>query len=178
MTKDELYNLLISGQNVPILANFFVDHPDQIEQIIDLALYDTRRGTWQAMWIADKIHERRPAFINCYFDRMVEATKILKDNSKLRHLLKIISLNDIPEKHLPYLLDYSIEQLTNAEHPVAIRVHAMQILYQISEQELGFKPELIEIIEHEMEYHATGGIKARGKRLMKRLRNSLQNGNN
>lgn len=176
MTKGELYNLLIAGENVPILVDFFVEQPDQINHLIDLALLDTRKGTWRAMWITDKIHEQRPELITPFLEQMHESIKTINDESKLRHLLKIISLNDIPENHLSYLLDYSIQQLTNAERPVAIRVHAMQILFQISEQEPDFKPELIQLIEHEMEYHATGGIKSRGKRLLKKLRKSTVEG--
>lgn len=172
MTKDEFYNLLEAGENVPVLVNFCIDQPNHISLLMDIAISDSRQGTWRSMWVADKVHEQHPELILPFLEEMIEAAKTMKSESKLRHLLKIISQNKIPEKHLSYMLDYSIEQLTNVERPVAIRVHAMQILFQISEQEPEFKPELIQLIEHEMEYHATGGIQARGKQLLKKLKNA------
>lgn len=45
----------------------------------------------------------------------------------------------------------------------------MQILFEISEYEPGFKPELIQLIEHEIEYHASPGIISRGKSLLSTL---------
>lgn len=172
MTKDEFYNLLESGENVPVLVNFCVDQPNNINLLMDIAISDSRKGTWRSMWVADKIHEQHPELILPFLEQMIEATKTMGDESKLRHLLKIISLNKVPEKHLSFLLDYSIQQLTNVDRTVAIRVHAMQILFQISVQEPDFKPELIQLIEHEMEYHATGGIQARGRQLLKKLKNA------
>jgi hypothetical protein len=46
----------------------------------------------------------------------------------------------------------------------------MQVLYGISENEPDFKPELIQIIEQEMEYRPTPGIISRGSKLLKKLR--------
>lgn len=75
------------------------------------------------------------------------------------------------------MLDFCIHHFTTAEEPIAVRVHAMQILYNISETEPDFKPELIHIIEHELEYHSSAGIKSRGGKLLKKLRKECA-GNN
>jgi len=45
----------------------------------------------------------------------------------------------------------------------------MQILYNISEKEPELKPELIDVIENEMELHPTPGILSRGKKILKKL---------
>jgi len=73
-----------------------------------------------------------------------------------------------------FLLDFCIENLTSAKEPPAIRVHAMQILYNISEIERDFKPELLAIIEHELEYHSTAGISSRGLKIVKKLRKQIE----
>lgn len=169
MNRDELYELLLSGENVPILSNFLADDPHLLEQLIEIAVSDPKKETWRAFWIVDKIHEKKPELIQPYLGKMIKALETIDNPSKLRHLLKVISLNMIPEESLSFLLDYSIQKLTDPGFPIAVRVHAMQILYAISEQEPEFKPELIQLIEHEMEYHTSGGINARGKNLLKKL---------
>jgi hypothetical protein len=77
------------------------------------------------------------------------------NHSKKRHLLKLISMHEIPEIYLSFLLGYCLRCFTSAGETIAVRVHAMQILYNISEKEPGFKPELFSIIQHETELHPT-----------------------
>ena len=62
---------------------------------------------------------------------------------------------------------------TSAKEPIANRVHAMQILYNISDEEPELKPELLEIIQHEIEYHPTPGIRSRGTKLAKKLQKQI-----
>jgi hypothetical protein len=83
--------------------------------------------------------------------------------------LKLISLNDIQEENMAVLLNFSIEVFTNAAEPVAVRVHAMQILFNIAQKEPDFSGELIELIEHELEYHGSAGLASRGKKILKKL---------
>jgi hypothetical protein len=93
-----------------------------------------------------------------------------EDNSgKKRHFLKLLSMNEIPEQHFGFLVDYCLDTLGSGKEPPAVRVHAMQVLFNISEKEPEFKPELMVIIEHEMEFHSTPGILSRGNKLVKKL---------
>jgi hypothetical protein len=169
MNKDEFQELLASGENIAIIVDFLLNRPDQIEHLMDIALNVPAKGSWRAVWVADRIHERKPELIKPYINRMVDALETINNESKLRHLLKLISLNDIPLEKLSFLLDYCIREFTNAERPVAVRVHAMQVLFEISELEPDFKPELVQVIEHEMEYHGSAGISSRGTSLLKKL---------
>jgi hypothetical protein len=89
--------------------------------------------------------------------------------SKKRHLLKLISLNEIQQENMAALLNFCIDEFTNAAEPVAVRVYAMQILFNIAQKEPDFSGELIELIEHEMEYHGSAGIASRGGKLLKKL---------
>jgi hypothetical protein len=63
-----------------------------------------------------------------------------------------------------------MKTLTSAKEPLAVRVHAMQILYNISEKEPDLKPEILAIFEHVMENHSSPGIISRGKKLVQKLR--------
>ena len=101
----------------------------------------------------------------------VNIRTIIKNNlqsGKKRHFLKLISLNKIDEKHYLFLMDYCLDAFTSGKEPVAVRVHAMQILFNLSENEPDFKPELLAIIQHEMELHPSAGIHSRGKKLAKK----------
>jgi hypothetical protein len=45
----------------------------------------------------------------------------------------------------------------------------MQILFNIAQKEPDFSGELIELIEHELEYHGSAGLASRGKKILKKL---------
>ena len=124
--------------------------------------------------MVDKIHEEYPELILDYLDQMTLQLETEKQQGKIRHLLKLISLNEIDKKHHAYLFDYCMEAMTSAKNPPAIRVHAMQILYNLSEYEPDLKPEVLALIEQEIEYHATAGIVSRGSKLVKKLRHQTR----
>jgi hypothetical protein len=100
---------------------------------------------------------------------MTDFMLITKKSGKKRHLLKLISLHDIPEEKMAILLNFCIDVFTNAAEDIAVRVHAMQILFNIAQKEPDFAGELIGLIEHEIEFHGSAGISSRGGKLLKKL---------
>ncbi|MBN1984809.1 MAG: hypothetical protein JW761_00830 [Prolixibacteraceae bacterium] len=174
MEKENLIELIDSWGNLDVLVRELCARPELFSTLMEIALYSTGPKTWRAAYLADKIHDEYPELVWPYLGKMVERLPAEKNLSKKRHFLKLISMNDIREEHLGFLLDFCAETMASDE-PVAIRVHAMQILYHISEKEPGLKSEILTLIEHELEYRATAGIRARGLRLVKKLRKQLQN---
>lgn len=172
MNEDELFDLLQSGENIPLIASHFSIHPEGIEILMNIALTDGPNSTWRAAWIADKIHELHPDLIVPYLPVMINFALKTANSGKKRHLLKLISLHDIPEDQIASLMNYCGEVFSNAAEPVAVRVHAMQILFNIAQKEPDFKGELIDWIEHEIEYHGSAGIASRGRKLLKMLHES------
>jgi hypothetical protein len=84
-------------------------------------------------------------------------------------LLKLISLHPFQEKDVALLLDFCIGIFTNASEEIAVRVHAMQILFNITLLEPDFTGELIGLIENEIEHHGSAGIRSRGNKLLQKL---------
>lgn len=173
MTKEELLDLIDSWENLTVITKEIGQNPEYFQMLMEISLYSTDPKSWRASYIVDKIHENYPTLILPYVFDIIQQLKLEKHSSKKRHFLKQISLNEIPENQFGFLVDYCMEALTSAKEPPAVRVHAMQILYIISEIETELKPEILAVIEHEMEYHSTAGIISRGSRLAKKLRNQI-----
>lgn len=169
MTKNELQILVHSWENLALVIRYISDFPEYLKVLIDIALDDSDNRNWRAIWVVNKIHDKHPDLIVPYFPAMTDFLVTTQNASKKRHLLKLISLHDIPEEKFALLLNFCIEVFTNATEPVAVRVHAMQILFNIAQKEPDFAGELIELIEHEIEYHGSAGISSRGRRLLKLL---------
>lgn len=108
------------------------------------------------------------------WENLEPAIQEIRNHAEQRHFLKLISLNEIDKKYQSFLMDYCFNAFTSGNEPVAIRVHAMQVLFNISESEPDFKPELLAIIEHEIEVHPSAGISSRGNKLAKKLNSQIK----
>ena len=174
MTEEELFEHLNAWENIEIIAATMLHDPAQFTTLMQLALNDTRQRSWRAAYLADKIHDEKPDLLHPYLPAISAQLQREKNASKRRHWLKLISQNSIPEEHIGFLFDYCIETFTSGKEAVAVRVHAMQILYNISEIEPDLKPEVLQLIEQEMDYRPTAGIRSRGKKLATKLHKQIQ----
>ena len=169
MTKHELIDLLNTWENLAILVEEIGSQPELFAILMDIALNNPEQRSWRAAYLADQVHDKYPELLLPYLEKMIVKLRTENNTSKKRHFLKLLSMNDIPERHFGFLVDYCLEKLASAKEPPAVRVHAMQVLFNISEKEPELKPEILAIIKHEMEYHSTAGILSRGKKLANKL---------
>ncbi len=169
MTENDLGSLIQSWENIALLVRYIADYPEHLDLIMAKVLDDSRPEYWRAAWMVDKIQEKHPELVVPYLQLMINFVLTTKNAGKKRHLLKLISLYEIQDENLALLLNYCIDIFTNTAEPVAVRVHAMQILFKIAQKETDFSGELIELIEHEIEYHGSAGIASRGRKLLKKL---------
>ncbi|WP_163709967.1 hypothetical protein [Mangrovibacterium lignilyticum] len=174
MTSAEIQELLRNWENSELLFSHFANQPKDFEKLLQLVFDDSQAINWRAAWILDHVNDRNSLLVGIYLPRIIEAALQSKNASKLRHYLKIISTHPIPTESAGFLFDRATAIFTDAECPIAVRVHAMQVLYEISQMEPDLKSELIQLIEHEMEFHPSAGIKSRGKRLLKRLNTQIR----
>ena len=170
MTKEELVELIDSWENLAYLMHEIARNTEHYQMLMDIALYDNRQKSWRAAYLVDKINDNNPELLQPFLNDIIEQVKNETNESKRRHFLKLISMNDLSKKQQGFLIDFCIKTFTSAKEAVAVRVHAMQILFNISQSVPELKPEVLAIIEHEIENHPTAGIISRGKKLVKKLR--------
>lgn len=170
MTADEVGTYIQSWENLSILVRYIADYPEYLGIIMDKAFDDSQPENWRAAWMVDKIHEKHPEMVIPFLPAITSFLLNTKNASKKRHFLKLISLNPIAEENMALLLNYCIEIFTNATEPIAVRVHAMQVLFNIAMQEPDFSGELVELIENEIELRGSAGIASRGGKLLKKLK--------
>lgn len=164
-----MMELIDSWENLDFLMYQIINSPGNIAILANIALIGRHQKSWRAAWLMDKIHEKEPLLIKPFLPEMINQLQTEKSDGKKRHLLKLISLNKISEEFLGFLTDYCISVFTSAKEPIAVRVHAMQILHNIAQVEPDLKSEIRAIIETEIENHPSAGLESRGKKLIKSL---------
>jgi hypothetical protein len=173
MTKDKLLDIIVSWENMPLLFRSITEHPEDILTLAEIAFYSNHPKSWRAAWIMDRIHDNEPELIEPLIPEMIRQIKTEQTEGKKRHFLKLISLGNISGEEMGFLFDYCLKIFSSAKEPVAVRVHAMQILFNISETEVALKPEVLAIINHEIENQSSAGIISRGNKLAKKLREQI-----
>lgn len=171
MTKEELVGLIDSWENLAYLVNEIAQSASHYKMLMDIALYDTKAKSWRAAYLIDKINDGHPELLQPFLKDIINQVHIEKNEGKKRHFLKLISMNNIPNEFLGILLDFCLKTFISDKAPTAVRVHSMQILFNITEKEPELKPEILSVFEHEIEHHATAGIISRGNKLLKKLIN-------
>ncbi len=174
MKREELAELIDSWENLTFLIREIGSDSQLFSVLMEIVLYDSRQKSWRAAYLADKINDDFPRLILPYIEKIIQQLGEEKNSSKKRHFLKLLSMNEIPGVYYGFLVDYCLNVMSSAKEPPAVRVHAMQVLFNISEEEPDLKPELLSVIGHEMEYHATPGILSRGTKLVKKLQKQVQ----
>jgi hypothetical protein len=169
MKREELIDMISSWQNLDLLSRHITDHPEYLGLLVEVALDDSKPEYWRAAWMVDKINVRDQELIKPYLPALFKALKKTRNLSKMRHFLKIITFHQIPVKQQGFLFDFCMTAYTSQSIPVAVRAHALQILYQIAQDEPGLKPELAQIVEHELSLGQSAGIRARGKKILSLL---------
>jgi hypothetical protein len=85
-----------------------------------------------------------------------------------RHSLRILTRYNVGENESGQLISYCFDILSRPFESVAVKVHAMEILYRMSCREPDLKKELAETIEWRME-EESAGFRNRGMKILKRL---------
>jgi hypothetical protein len=169
MTEEQMMELIDSWENLHFLMHAVMRNPENLSVLTQIAIFGTQPNSWRAAWLMDKIHEKEPLLIRPLVPQLIEQLKVEKSDGKKRHWLKLVSQNPVPEELLGFLTDYCISVFTSSKEPIAVRVHAMQILYNIALLEPGLRFEIRTILEHEIENHPSAGLVSRGRKLLKIL---------
>ena len=169
MTENDIRTLIQSWENLALMVRYVDDYPEYLDLIVSKAIDDSQPENWRAAWMVDKIHDKHPNLVIPYLPALTDFLLTTQNAGKKRHLLKLISLHDIPDEKIAVLLNFGYQIFTDASEPVAVRVHAMQVLFNIAMKEPDFAGELIELIDHEIEFHGSAGIVSRGRKLISKL---------
>lgn len=124
-------------------------------------------------WVIDVVTEAHPSLAARYAGSIAARLPYLQHPAELRAATKILARTQLPPAAIPGMLPILFEWLENPQMQAAIRCHAMQILYVISNLEPDLKRELALIISLVMEEGGPALI-SKGKKLLPRLHNELR----
>jgi hypothetical protein len=157
-----------SGAEKDLYIKEVVGSKPHFETLVELALNDPDPVAWRASWILDGSDEQEPGLGRPYLGKIIKALPELESKGSLRTLLRMLSRYDIPQELQGLLIDLCFKYLSSELYPVAVKAHAMQIVYNHVLLYPELKDELVAVLEDQMENN-TVGFKSRGRRLIKQM---------
>ncbi|MDQ1770329.1 hypothetical protein GQR60_03770 [Labilibaculum sp. A4] len=150
-----------------LVARSIAENPTYIKELWDICI-SNENHSWRATWILDKVYDIAPDLVRLYLPQMIEIVPTLSNESKLRQYLKLISLEPLPSNISGDFINYCFDTLISSTSAIAIKVYAMQILYNFSLQEPDIQNELALVIEEQME-NGSAGYCSRARRILKAI---------
>ena len=129
---------------------------------------DNRRLAWRACWIIDTASEKQPDLLRDKIPEIISRLSLTTDSSLKRHFTRILCRYDIPEIYQVVVIDRCFELLIPAE-PAAVRVNAMQLLFNLSQHYPDLKGELRSVLEGLIDEGGSAGFINRALKLAKQL---------
>jgi hypothetical protein len=157
-----------SGFEKDLMIAEVVKSDSHFNTLVQLALHEKDPLAWRACWVLDGSDEKRSGMAQKYIPQIIQALPGLQSKGTLRSLLRLLTRYEIPEDEQGLLIDLCFSYLVSEFYPVAIKAHAMQIIYHHVLIYPELKGELIAVIEDQSENNSAG-FKSRGSILMRKM---------
>jgi hypothetical protein len=166
-----LADMLLAGNtrfNTDLVAAHIGTDEALFKELINIMVTAKTPLPERAAWVMSTVTDSYPWMIFPHFNRIIDHLLHCSNSSLLRNILRLLTNIDLPEEKTGVIFDFCYKSLNDQKQPPAVRVHAMQILYNISEKEPDLKPELKLLIESHLE-NASTGFANRAEKLLKKL---------
>lgn len=154
---------------IETIADAIGENKTYFMEVLEIAFTAKDMSSSRAARVIDMCTDRNPGLGEYFADEIALKLMALEDSRTKRSLCRIMT------RHLPndedilgHFINFAFEQIASPKEPVALKVYAMQALFNISKKIPDIKNELIGIIEEEMPKN-THAFTGRGNMLLKKL---------
>jgi len=167
MNISTLINSIKNKREVSLIAESAIKDKSLINNLWAFLIME-EKNSWRAAWVLDSINESSPETLKALIPKIIEFSFKLKSYSTRRHLLKIISTQNIKDNISGDFINNCFDTIINNKTPVAVRVHAMQIMANFAKNETGLANELYQVIES-ITSHNSPAFRARARKILKTM---------
>lgn len=168
LSKDEIITQLSNREDFTDFINEIV-HTKSVIRLLNLMQHSTHKVAWRTAYLLDKVNDTEPEYIKPYLPRIIEIAQETQDQSVRRHCLRILTQHDFSQCISGGFIDFCFDLLHSDKVKVAVKVHAMQILFNLSCKYPDLRIELQSTLAN-LPPDISAGTKSRVKKLLEKLR--------
>lgn len=151
------------------IAAYIGNNQRRFSELMELVLGDDDQLSKYSAWVVQHCLQKQPQLIKPHLEAMIQnLDKPNLNDSVVRSTVKALAETGIPEHLQGRVLQLCFDYLLDPKVAVAIRVHAMQTIFNISKNEPDLLMELREVIQEWMPY-GSAGFRSRGRKILKEI---------
>lgn len=158
----------LSRRNTDYIAHSIGDDPELFRNLIDIMFTGKEPLPSRASWVVTAVTDRHPELLKPYIKKIVNHLEQFEHPGTRRNLLRYLSDTELPESVEGKLYDLCSQWALSRNEPPAVKVHSMQIIYNIAQKEPDLKNEVRLILE-ELTVHESAAVKSRSRQLYARI---------
>ncbi len=163
------YSLTCRDEVVELIA----DDSERFEALWELVCCEKPPIPQRAAWVLEALNSQYPFHAERYAPRLLAQIPKMIHQMELRAATRILAETPIQAPMIPEMWGLMLEFFLDPKTPPALRVNAMELLYQISHVEPGFKYELRLVINEHL-HEAGPYLLSRGKKNLKQLEKEIR----
>jgi hypothetical protein len=167
--REDLLREFSKAHTVDIARKIGANQED-FEELITLFLGKEYRVTQRAAWVVSHCADEHPWLIEKHIEPMILNLQKPVNDAVKRNTLRVLRYVEIPEDLMGIAADICFKYLLSGKEPVAVKVHAMDVLFNITRKFPELKEELKLAIEDQMPF-GSAGFRSRGGKILKSLNN-------
>lgn len=159
-----------SQSQAQYIADYVGNSPERFAQLVDIMLGEDALLRQRSAWVLSKICDAHPQLLQPHLRPLLDALQGREDlhPAVLRNSLRSLVGQPIPEDQQGEWFGYCLAVVQNPQYPVAIRVHAMQIAFELSQPYPELQQELRMVLETNSP-EGSAGFRSRASKLLARL---------
>lgn len=158
-----------SKQQAMKLVYWVSNDPKRFDELMKLYFSNEEKVSQRTALALGYIFEKQPEFFYPYLPKMVAQLDEKVHDALIRCTFKVLTLLDIPENLESIVLDKAYKFFSTGNYPPAIKVYAMQTIFNIAQKYSELQPELKASIEMQLP-NGSAGFKNRAEKLLKKLK--------
>lgn len=157
-----------SRSNVETIVNAIGTDSEKLASLITIIYNKQPPLPQRASWVLPILNNQHPELLKTYIPKFINTITQFKVNAVKRNIMKVLAESEIPEKLNGKLINVCYRLLLDSNETVAVKVHAMQAIANITERHHELKSELKTVIKVLLPQN-TAAFSARAKHIFKKL---------
>lgn len=156
-----------------MLARALTADPSNMQQLWTIIKNGSPDMSFHIAWLFEICATENQDAVKPFVAEMVEVLPLPYHNGVHRSLTKTLTRYDIPSSHEGVLYNLCMEWLLDPKRQVAIKVHCMQIAFNIGKNTPELLEELELVVKDQLEFNSVA-FAARAKHIIKQIRKIQQ----
>ncbi len=158
-----------SRSNTDKIAKAIGDNSLEFNKIIEIIYTAKPPLPQRASWLLAVINKSRPELLKPHLKKFIDTISDLKTDGIKRNMMLVLASHPIPKQLQGKLIDICYNFILSSTETVAVKVHSLQVIANISKNYPELQQELKSVIENQLPKNSAA-FSARAKHILKQLK--------